>query len=101
MLFVNLYFVSPKSQKESTQNRGKIKKGIREGKWTGWYPNGQLSLRSNYKNGKLDGLEETYYENGQLWNRKHYKNGKSVGKWKYYNEDGTLDKVIDCDVEDC
>ena len=92
--------------------RGKIKKGKREGKWTRWYPNGQLfwrynhkngkrvglfesyyengqlKVRTNYKNGKEEGLEEWYYENGQLSRRGNFKNGKKVGKWEFYNEDG-------------
>ena len=100
--------------------RGKLVKGKQEGKWTGWWNNGQLMWRGNYKNDKNEGLEEYYnqrgilqrrgyYKNGkrdglteyyyydsrQLKMRGHYKNGKSIGKWEYYNEDGTHDRVED------
>ena len=44
----------------------------------GWYENGQLKYRANWKNGKLDGLQEYWYENGQLQRRGNYKNGWKV-----------------------
>ena len=105
--------------------RGGVAKGKREGKWTRWWENDQLRMRTNYKNGKeegleewydengqlkyryyfkngeLDGLREGYCENGQLRARGHYKNGESVGKWEWFNEDGKPTMLRDCDVEDC
>ena len=96
------------------EESGRIIKGKREGKWTGYFSSGHLEKRLNYTNDKLDGLYEEYYKksgevekrvnykngkkdglseeflkNGQLSRRGYYKNGKRVGKWEFFNKDGT------------
>ncbi|MDC0177606.1 hypothetical protein OAJ14_05605 [Polaribacter sp.] len=54
------------------------------------YKNGQLWIRSNYKDGKEDGLSEMYYENGQLEYKENYKDGKKDGLYEEYDENGQL-----------
>ena len=56
---------------------GKLKGGIKDGKWTEWYENGQKKYERTYKDGKMDGLSTEWYDNGQK-------------KWE-----GTLDELID------
>ena len=55
-----------------------FKKGIKNGLYESFHPNGQLESKGNYKNGNLDGLYEYYYGDGQLESKVCYKNGESV-----------------------
>jgi antitoxin component YwqK of YwqJK toxin-antitoxin module len=54
-------------------SQGEMKKGLRTGKWTFWYENGQIQVETNYQ----------YNENGQLEKGEHYKDGKLIGETKY------------------
>ena len=58
--------------------RTTFKKGIKNGLYESFHPNGQLESKGNYKNGNLDGLYEYYYGDGQLESKVCYKNGGSV-----------------------
>ena len=60
------------------------------GSSVGYYDNGQLQRKDNYKNGKLDGPYETFHDNGQLEQRGNYKNGKMDGLREYFDKDGNL-----------
>jgi hypothetical protein len=73
--------------------QGKISKGKRQGKWLEYYENGQLKLKSNYKNGEYEGEQLGYYKNGQLWVKINYKDGKLEGEFLVYNENGQLEKT--------
>ena len=64
----------------------------KNGKYTGYYENGQISWESNYKDDLLDGQTTHYYENGQLEQEGYYKDGSVEGKWTFYNEDGSFKK---------
>jgi antitoxin component YwqK of YwqJK toxin-antitoxin module len=49
------------------------------GLYEGWYQNGQLECRRNYtEEGKLNGLSEWWYPNGQIWIRTNYIDGKNI-----------------------
>ena len=56
---------------------------------------GKIKGESTYKNGKENGKWVGYYPNGQKFIEGTYKDGKEVGKWTVYNEDGTINKVIE------
>ena len=100
-------------------NQGKIKNGLRDGKWTYWHENGQLSQERNYKDGNLVGQTNYYYYenaqirreenwkypetvgkkdgkwtwwylNGQIQQKGNYKDGDQDGKWTYWHENGQL-----------
>jgi antitoxin component YwqK of YwqJK toxin-antitoxin module len=58
-----------------------------------FHENGQLMVRTNYKNGQQEGLYEWFYENGQLSWRGNYKNGKQDGLWEYFDSDGNLEEI--------
>jgi len=94
--------------------QGNMVKGKKEGGWIGYYENGQLFFKSNYKDDKKEGETIVYYENGQLlekgiWKegvlegelliyyetgqleiKSNYKDGKKEGEWLYYHEEGQL-----------
>jgi antitoxin component YwqK of YwqJK toxin-antitoxin module len=55
-----------------------------------WYQNGQLWVRSNYKNGLRHGLYEVWHDNGQLWIRCNYQNDLHHGLYKEWHLDGSL-----------
>ena len=61
------------------------------GTTVGYYNNGQLKSKANYKNGKYDDLRETYFENGQLKSKENYKDGERDGLWESYYENGELE----------
>ena len=65
---------------------GKVRDGLRIGKWLAFYPNGQLRYKHNYKDGKYDGERVEYYENGQLKDKINYKEGALEGERIEYFE---------------
>ena len=51
------------------------------GKWEGWYPNGVVQFRGEWKDDDRTGDWEFYFENGQLDEKGAYdENGKKTGK---------------------
>ena len=52
--------------------------------------NGQLWVKTTYKNDKLHGAFERYYSNGQLCVKTAYKNGKRHGNYERYHDNGKL-----------
>ena len=66
---------------------GQMKDGIKEGKWTKWYWNGQKKEEGTYKNGKQDGLFTSWYENGQKSEEITYKDGEMI-EWTLWDENG-------------
>jgi antitoxin component YwqK of YwqJK toxin-antitoxin module len=71
-------------------SKGKFKDGMKEGKWTWWYENGQKETEGNYSGGKPDGEYTAWHKNGQIrlaWNYK--KNaGFADGKMTMWYENG-------------
>jgi antitoxin component YwqK of YwqJK toxin-antitoxin module len=63
-----------------------------EGDWIGYYENGQFWFKTNYKNGKPEGASVFYHKNGQLGSKGNWKNGEQEGAWIAYRENGTVDK---------
>ena len=53
-----------------------------------YYKNGDLFIKSNYKNGLSHGSWISYWRNGQLWSKGNYKNNKKEGKWFEYDKYG-------------
>jgi antitoxin component YwqK of YwqJK toxin-antitoxin module len=57
---------------------------------TGYWENGKLWYKGNYKNGNQDGYWEGYYFNGNLSWKGNYKNGIKHGYWECYYFNGDL-----------
>jgi antitoxin component YwqK of YwqJK toxin-antitoxin module len=61
------------------------------GTWKEYYPNGKMSVESNYVEGKLHGLKTEWDEEGNKESAAEYQNGKLLGRQEdYYN--GKLSK---------
>jgi len=55
-----------------------------------YYDNGNIEEKSIYKDGKLDGVCEWYYENGNIEVKSIYKNGKLEGVYEWYYANGNI-----------
>ena len=47
-------------------------------------------IQGNFKDGKRDGEWSRYLKNGQLSSKEYYKDGKKIGEHFYYNDNGQL-----------
>ncbi|MAJ24635.1 MAG: hypothetical protein CMP36_03905 [Rickettsiales bacterium] len=90
-LFYEKFKEEPFSGKVVGRRRGNIVEGQIEGEWL-VYNNGQLWIKSNYKDGKRDGEWVRYYASGQLHIKINYKEGKTDGVYIFFNKNGTLQK---------
>ena len=74
--------------------KGQYKNGLKTGKWTEWYSNGQKKEEGTFKgadrwgNPKKDGLWTMWYRNGQKELEVTYKDWKFDGKWTEWHENG-------------
>jgi antitoxin component YwqK of YwqJK toxin-antitoxin module len=57
--------------------------GQREGIWEIFYPNGNIFLRTPYKDGKADGIQEDFDEQGNIIETYLWKNGKLIKTTKH------------------
>ena len=64
--------------------------GQQEGIWEWFYADGNIHLRTPYKEGKRDGIEEMFYENGNIESRTPYKEGKIDGIEEEFDEQGNI-----------
>jgi hypothetical protein len=58
-------------------------KGQREGIWEMFYPNGNIFLRTPYKDGKADGIQEDFDEQGNIIETYLWKDGKLIEETKH------------------
>jgi antitoxin component YwqK of YwqJK toxin-antitoxin module len=68
----------------------KNSRGQREGLWEWFYENGNIRLRTPYKNGMENGIEEWFYENGNIRCRTPYKEGKRDGNEECFWPNGNI-----------
>ena len=61
-----------------------------DGPYETYHDNGQLEVKTTYKDGEFDGPWEWYNENGQLWVKGTYKAGERDGAYEVYRENGQL-----------
>ena len=57
------------------------------------YSNGQLIEKISYKEGLKDGKFTGYYPSGKVEYIKRYEEDKPMGQWKFVKEDGTTKKI--------
>ena len=67
-----------------------VVKGLPNGKFVEYHPDGSIAEISYYKNGELNGKLEKYYENGQLRTIQHFTDRKLTGEMVGYHPDGRL-----------
>jgi antitoxin component YwqK of YwqJK toxin-antitoxin module len=67
--------------------------GQREGLWEFFYENGNISMRTSYKEGKIDGIVESFYENGNIHWRISYIESVKDGIEEWFDERGNIVKT--------
>jgi antitoxin component YwqK of YwqJK toxin-antitoxin module len=60
----------------------KNSKGQEEGLWEFFYENGNIRVRTPYKEGEIDGIEE-FDEQGNITLTRHWKDGKLIEETKH------------------
>ena len=63
-------------------------KGRMHGLYQEWYENGQKKLEGTQKDGKEDGLFTEWFKNGQKRKEVTFKDGKPDGYWIYWDREG-------------
>jgi len=72
-------------------SKGKLKKGLKVGKWTHWHPNGQKWVEAYWKDGKKDGTWLVWHNKGQKQYEENWKNDEKEGKWTWWDLDGQIE----------
>lgn len=67
-----------------------IKRDIRNGSYTTYYPSGDVKTVINYNNGIKHGDATMYHPNGEVLLKMHFINGKREGKSEKYYKSGAL-----------
>ena len=68
----------------------KNSKGQHEGIWEEFYENGNIRMRTPYKEGKMDGVREWFYPNGNIEWRTPFKGGKIDGIAEGFHPNGNI-----------
>jgi len=71
------------------KNHGHVYKGMREGKWTNYFPNGQLHAKTFFVKNKKHGEYEEFNKFGKRTAIGFFENDVKEGQWHYYYEDGS------------
>jgi len=67
---------------------GNSRRGLDDGAWTSYYPNGQPKLVINYRDGVPHGHMTAWYESGRIMGDGYFTNGFRDGNWRYYYTSG-------------
>jgi len=67
--------------------------GKKQGEWTWYYPNGQVSRIEHWAEGEMDGPYLEYAPYGGTAVEGGYAAGKPDGKWTWWREDGTVERT--------
>lgn len=69
---------------------GKSEKGLKEGEWLFYYPDGKLMAQENYKNGMLHGTCLSFFPNGQMASREWWQEDLQEDSAWYFHPNGKL-----------
>ena len=64
--------------------------GLKNGKHTGWWENGNKKYEFYFKNDQSEGKHFQWHQNGQLFTQKNFKNGLEDGEQKGWDIKGNL-----------
>ncbi len=67
---------------------GQFHKGLKQGVWKRWYPNGALQSIVRWKEGLKSGVSKFFNKEGALIKKLNYKKDLLHGTCVFYNEDG-------------
>jgi len=77
------------------KTKGKYLNNTQVGDWTVWYVDGQKKSEGNFKDGKKDGLTTTWYENGQKKSEGTFKDGELDGlSYQQSDEKRSINDVL-------
>ena len=80
------------------KSQGILIDGKREGRWTYWFPNGNIWSEGEFKNGQSEGMFTIYKSNGEKFVESFYKNGK---KYKdIYYKDNKIYREITVNIKE-
>ena len=68
---------------------GMLINGKKDGLWSGFYENGNLLWKGEYKEGKIISWKE-FHSNGEIFVTGDYKNGEKSGVWRIFDKKGKL-----------
>ncbi len=75
--------------------KGVFEKGLKQGRWTTWYPNGMYQMVCVYKDGRRNGPCMMYDTAGILRKQLHFKNDLENINVKEFDEKGTRINRLD------
>lgn len=84
----NITFYTPDGIKQSEGYFDK--EGLRQGKFTWYFPSGKISSETTYKDGQENGPSIDYYNNGQKKLERNYTDGDEDGYTKEYFSNGKV-----------
>lgn len=106
---------------DEVETKGYYQQGLKNGRWTGYYQNGNVEEIMFYIDGELEGGYESFYKNTKLHRKglylqslktgiwySYWSNGGQMsygkyvdgfrqGKWSFYNPNGQLVSIIKYD----
>ena len=68
-----------------------FRKGVKDGRWTSWYENGQKAVVGFYGDGNKEGLWTSWQQTGQKWREVHFRAGQKDGVCRYFNKNAAED----------
>ena len=72
--------------------RTPFKNNLKNGKMEAFYKNGKLKIEIPYSRGIVDGIAKEYFESGKLAKEIHYKDGKEMFYKSYFDNDNKQEK---------
>lgn len=84
------YFISGQLQMQGRYQT--TAKKVREGEFSFWYANGQLSSKGSYRGNVRSGAWVFYHQNGKIAEQREYdKRGNKMGRWEGWYANGNKD----------
>lgn len=97
VLFSNVLSAQELKKTETFYADGKVKelyqadaKGLKQGSYTLFYPNGNLQLLIEFKNGVKNGKFTSWHSNAKIKEESNYTDNKRIGKYTAYDELGNV-----------
>lgn len=70
-----------------------------DGRFVGWYANGQKRVEGQFANGKAQGVWRAWHNNGELARQGEFRQGQPAGEWRAWSRNGRLVGQTDYDQQ--
>ncbi|HAD14992.1 MAG TPA: hypothetical protein DCF33_21405 [Saprospirales bacterium] len=74
------------------QYKGQYKNAKKEGEWIYYYVSGLIEHIENWNQGQLNGEFISFYQNGSMYSKENYQNHKRHGSVIFYSRNGEITK---------